>query len=356
MMDTEKDMIQKETIQKYIMLAGIQGIGPIGQNALLDMENDINRLFEMSEEELMDADKDGGVGRQRISVFLNGREDEDNKNRAEKIYSDCENKGIRIIVKGSSDYPKRFAGIQDMPIILYANGSLRINDYTNSIGIIGTKRCSAEGKEKAISVATESVDDGSMIISGMAKGIDSCAQTAALKNAGYTIAVLGYGSDICYPKEHQALFETIAEQGCILSEYPPGTIPHRYMFPRRNRIIAGLSDSVYIIDAGRNSGTESTVEYCRKYGRRIEVFDGADYPDEDEIVGKVEEWNKGDCEEKAGNEEELRWEKVRISFELQSLEGEIKAHTADKELIDRKLEDALLKKEELEKRLGEIGE
>ena len=85
----------------------------------------------------------------------------------------------------------------------------------------------------------------------MAKGIDAYAHTAALKENGYTIAVMGTGPEVCYPPEHRALYDTIAERGCIVSEYAPGTKPAKYLFPRRNRIIAALSDELYVIDAGR---------------------------------------------------------------------------------------------------------
>jgi DNA processing protein len=105
----------------------------------------------------------------------------------------------------------------------------------------------------------------------MAKGIDSYAHTAALKTQGYTIAVLGNGVDIGYPMEHDRLYEEIARLGCVLSEYPPGTAPREYNFPRRNRIIAALSDTLYVVDAGRHSGTESTIENSRKYGREVVI-------------------------------------------------------------------------------------
>ena len=90
----------------------------------------------------------------------------------------------------------------------------------------------------------------------------------------YTIAVLGSGPDICYPKEHQVLYEAIISCGCILSEYPPGTEPRRYMFPRRNRLIAALSDELYVIEAGRYSGTQSTVETCMRYGHEVIRING----------------------------------------------------------------------------------
>ncbi len=122
---------------------------------------------------------------------------------------------------------------------------------------------------KAIGIASGAANNGIAVISGMAKGIDSYAHTAALKSGGYTIAVLGNGPDICYPREHDRLYDTIASQGCILSEYPPGTKPREYLFPKRNRLIAALSDRLYVIDAGRNSGTASTVESSQKYGREV---------------------------------------------------------------------------------------
>ena len=147
--------------------------------------------------------------------------------------------------------------------------------YTGKLGRLGVfggsadELCTMEGKEKAIDIATYSVKGNTAVISGMAKGIDSYAHTAALRNQGYTIAVLGNGTDICYPKEHEKLYEKIAEQGCILSEYPLGTLPRRYNFPKRNRLIAALSDKLYVIDPDRNSGTISTVESSKKYGREV---------------------------------------------------------------------------------------
>ena len=146
---------------------------------------------------------------------------------------------------------------------------IKINEFQHSIGIVGARRCTADGKKAAIDIATESTRINAAIISGMAKGIDSYAHTAALKAQGYTIAVLGNGADICYPKEHERLYEEIAKHGCIVSEYPPQTQPREYNFPKRNRLIAALSDKLYVIDAGRNSGTNSTVEYSRNYGREV---------------------------------------------------------------------------------------
>ena len=103
----------------------------------------------------------------------------------------------------------------------------------------------------------------------MAKGVDSYAHTAALKKEGYTIAVLGSGVDICYPEEHQRLYEEIVQKGCVLSEYRLGTKPREFCFPKRNRLIAALSDTLFVIDAGHHSGTETTVTACELYGKKV---------------------------------------------------------------------------------------
>lgn len=112
-------------------------------------------------------------------------------------------------------------GLSDSPIVLYSKGTLTVNEYPRSVGIIGARRCSDEGKDKAIELTADEVRRQSAIISGMAKGIDSYAHTAAIKSEGYTVAVLGNGPNICYPKEHQKLYDSIINKGCVLSEYPP---------------------------------------------------------------------------------------------------------------------------------------
>ena len=156
-----------------------------------------------------------------------------------------------------------------MPVLLYVMGQLNTNSYHTSVGIVGARRCSQQGKENAIFVAKEAVQKQGAVISGMAKGVEAYAHTAAIRNNGYTIAVLGCGADICYLAEHEKLYENIQMNGCILSEYPPGIKLHRYTFPLRNRLIAALSDIVYFVDTGRNSGTTTTKEYCRKHKRKI---------------------------------------------------------------------------------------
>ena len=258
---------------RYIVLSQMKDLGPVTHNALLNICGDIGACFETDFNDLVDVEllksNETGIGKSRLMSFTTQRKDEALWIRAEEILRSSELSGIKVITYEDIEFPKRFERIKDMPVVLYAKGKLRINEFKNSIGIVGARRCTAEGKRIAIDTAIKAVDANSAVISGMAKGIDSYAHTAVIKSCGYTIAVLGNGADICYPKEHERLYEEISEKGCILSEYPPGKPPRAYNFPKRNRLIAALSDMLYVIDAGRNSGTNSTVEYSRYYGREV---------------------------------------------------------------------------------------
>ena len=268
--------LEEKTILKYIMLSQMQGLGAVTQNALLDISGGIERCFSLGYEKLMYIDEQvcvmtarGRIGKKRMGLFIAQRDDEALRCRAEMILNSSKKAGIELICREDSDYPQRFENIPDLPVLLYCKGNLRINEFEHSIGVVGARRCIPESKENAIDIASKAALGNVAVISGMAKGIDSYAHTAVLKAQGYTVAVLGNGADICYPREHEKLYADISEWGCIVSEYPPGTAPRKYYFPQRNRLIAALSDELYVIEAGRNSGTRSTVDSCQKYGRNL---------------------------------------------------------------------------------------
>ena len=263
--------MEEQRILMYIMLSLMPGMGPVTENLFLKAGGNIEVLFCSGEEELKSRFYSrafhGG-----LPVILQHRNSTELRDTAECILERCREAGITVITKEMSSYPSRFSALKGMPVILYTIGDLKVNDYVESVGIVGARRCIQEGKNKSIEVASEAVSAGKAVISGMAKGIDSYAHTAAIRSGGYTIAVLGSGPDICYPQEHQPLYSAIAQNGCIVSEYPPGTRPAAYCFPQRNRLIAALCDELYIIGAGRNSGTGSTVAYAGQYGRKIIVI------------------------------------------------------------------------------------
>ena len=185
----------------------------------------------------------------------------------EKI-SALEEKGISYISLLNPDYPEYLKNISDPPLGLYYKGVLP-DSTEKCFSIIGSRRCSEYGAQVAEKFAYELSKNDFIIVSGMAKGIDSMAHRGAIKGGGKTVAVLGCGVDICYPAENEKLMAAIAENGCVMSEYPPGTRPSNYNFPQRNRIIAGLSSGLLVIEAGKKSGTLITVDRALDYGRTV---------------------------------------------------------------------------------------
>lgn len=189
--------------------------------------------------------------------------------KAKRILDNCNRFNIRIMTLNDIIYPKMASAIQDMPVMLYYKGVSCEN--TIGVGIVGARRCTQIGKQESAEIAKECAIKGIPVISGMAKGIDSYAHTSCILNSGYTVAVLGNGLDLCYPKEHQKLMEYISKQGMLISEYPPGTPPSAYHFPMRNRIISAWSKELYVIEAGKKSGAWITADYAEKYERKVEL-------------------------------------------------------------------------------------
>lgn len=274
------DNVVRELTEMYLALTSMEGIGIVTQNRLLTICGDIRNCFSMDTAEILRADEvsrrtvesetgTAGISKKRVEDFVRERNSDRTKETVDALLKSCEKVDIQILTREDPPYPDRFRSLPEMPLLLYAKGDLRINTFKCSLGIIGARRCTPSGKDLSISLARKAVEQGICVISGMAKGIDSYAQTAGLKNNGYTIAVLANGLDICYPPEHAALMDRLAADGTIISEYPPGTRPFKFRFPMRNRLIAALSDQLFIIDAGRHSGTGTTAEYCRKYGKLV---------------------------------------------------------------------------------------
>lgn len=178
----------------------------------------------------------------------------------------------------SKYYPERLRQIDDPPKELYCLGNLELLNYKNNIAMIGSRNCSSYGKRAAKDFAYNLAKEDICIVSGLAKGIDSFSHIGALNAKGKTIAVLGSGLDNIYPKENIKLVEEIVKNnGLVISEYPLGTKPLKYHFPARNRIISGLSDSVLVVEARKNSGTNITVDFALEQGKDVFVIPGNIY-------------------------------------------------------------------------------
>lgn len=192
--------------------------------------------------------------------------------------------GIKTIKKGDAGYPEQLLQIPRPPEILYCKGNIELLKKPMA-AIIGSRKCSEYGKQVAMKLGRNLAEAGAVVLSGMAKGIDSFGHLGALRRgekgkasgtgkSGETVAVLGCGVDICYPAENRKLYDEICADGLIISEYPPGTKPMPYMFPQRNRIIAGLAQVVTVVEAGRDSGALITATLAEEYGREVFAVPG----------------------------------------------------------------------------------
>lgn len=191
----------------------------------------------------------------------------------EKLYEQGLRMGIRLVTWNDESYPARLRYLDKMPYGLYVRGRLP-SENRPTAAIVGARRCTPYGEELAIVHAENLAYAGVQIISGMAKGIDSIAQRAAIEAGGESYAVLGCGVDVCYPKDNRGLYEDLQKHGGIISEHPPGTAPLREYFPVRNRIISGLADMILVMEAKEKSGSLITAEFALDQGKSIYALPG----------------------------------------------------------------------------------
>lgn len=181
--------------------------------------------------------------------------------------------GVRVIVWGDADYPSRLQQIASAPPVLYIRGTLEPGDET-AVAIVGARHATAYGETMARELAAALARRGLTIVSGLARGIDAAAHRGALEGGGRTVAVLGSGLDQIYPAEHRGLADQVAAAGAVISEFPLGTAPLRLHFPRRNRIISGLSLGVIVVEAGVGSGALITAHHALEQGREVFAVPG----------------------------------------------------------------------------------
>jgi len=199
-----------------------------------------------------------------------------NKDLAEaaRIARFCEKQNISLCIYGQPGYPERLAETETPPFLLYVLGRMPEFGKRLGLGIVGSREMSGYGMRTAYRTAYETAAAGAVVVSGMARGIDGTAAAGALEAGGTTVAVTGCGLDTVYPSEHEKLMRAIAENGAVISEYPPGSPPVASHFPVRNRIISGLSDGVVIVEAGLKSGAMLTADIAGNQGRDVFAVPG----------------------------------------------------------------------------------
>lgn len=189
----------------------------------------------------------------------------------QEILEQCQQKGIHILTYQDAAYPNRLKNIPDPPMVLYYKGALPNFDDMPVIGMVGTRKASVYGMTSAKRLGYQIAACGGTVVSGMASGIDAVAMKGALTAGGTVVGVLGCGADVIYPASNRWLYADTEQYGCILTEFPPGTQPLGRNFPRRNRIISGLSCGVLVVEAPERSGALITARFSADQGRDVFV-------------------------------------------------------------------------------------
>jgi DNA processing protein len=255
-----------EDIFYWLALSLTPGVGSIFIKRLLDRFKTPEAIFRAPMKELLKIE---GLGEKVAREIQKGPLEK----VVEREWSLLKKVGGKIITLKDEDYPRRLKDIYDPPALLYVRGELRREDEL-AIAIVGSRKTSPYGRGITEKIGQDLARHGVTVVSGMARGIDSVAHMGTLQGGGRTIAVLGCGVDVIYPSENRNLFYQIIEHGAILSEFPMGSSPEGGHFPRRNRIISGLSIGVVIVQASAESGSLITASYALEQGREVFAVPG----------------------------------------------------------------------------------
>ncbi len=265
MFDIHRRMDMKDE-RLWMWFTRIPRIGIAKQRYLLEIFKTPERIWNSSEEELRSCSR---LSQRDITSIIQSK----NPNKIQKWLEELKNKNIQFYSMDHPCYPTLLKKIYDPPYVIYAKGKKSLIEET-TISIVGARRCSEYGRQMAFYMGKELGSRGITVVSGMARGVDSASHKGTLAGKGRTVAVLGSGVDICYPAENKKLYEEIIEQGVVLSEFPPGTMPKPAFFPMRNRIISGLSQGILIVEAAHRSGSLITADQALEQGRDVYAIPG----------------------------------------------------------------------------------
>ena len=247
------DLTEKYYWLAFDNLPGI-GLGPKRIFALLEYFGNLKTAWEADKQDLLQVK---GIGENTIDNFIKCRSEQD----LELIPRKLEKYNIKALTFAESDYPEQLKQLKDIPLILYFKGNFDLSLFEKSIGIVGSRQPTDYAIQAIKNLSGELSEMGFTIISGMALGIDAAAHKGVLANQnGKTVGVLANGADKFIPYTNKTLYESVLEQGLLISEYKPETMPEKGYFPARNRIIAALSQAVLIGEAAVKSGALITAE------------------------------------------------------------------------------------------------
>ncbi len=249
----------------WIWFAELDGISPLQKRRLLERFGDPEELYGAAAAALSKWELPEKIQKALLDKDLQ---------RANKILRDCNKKNIGILPLTDTAYPGRLRNTADAPVVLYYKGILPQWDELPAIGIVGTRKATAYGLQTAYQFGEQIACCGGLVVSGGAAGVDTEAMRGALGAGFPTVGVLGCGVDIAYPLSNRKFFADVAENGCLLSEYAPGTGVEKWHFPARNRIISGISNGVLVVEAPERSGALITARLALEQGRDVFAVPG----------------------------------------------------------------------------------
>ena len=249
-------MATEEEISDYLQLINTENIGPKKFSQLIKQFGSVRQALQNLPAQYHLADRK--FAEQEISL--------------------AKHLGIKILISSMPEYPQALLTISDYPPVIYALGHTEILNSAYTCAIVGSRNASINGRKLASKLAYDLTNQDVIVVSGMARGIDASAHKGALyakEQKGATIAVLGTGVDIPYPVENTDLYKQIAQNGCLISEFPIGTTPQANNFPRRNRIISGLANGILVVEANLHSGSLITAYSAAEQGREVMAIPGS---------------------------------------------------------------------------------
>ncbi|MBI3953748.1 MAG: DNA-protecting protein DprA [Chloroflexi bacterium] len=254
-----------DDLKYWLAFSRIPSLGRVRFKRLTDYFADLAEAWRAPQAQLELA----GLDRRTAEAVVAARSRIDPERELEQVQA----RGVRALRWKDAAYPALLREIYDLPPVLYVLGTLT-DAHRWAVAVVGTRRATAYGREAAERLAGDLARQGITIVSGLARGIDTAAHRAALQAGGQTIAVFGCGLDVIYPRENTTLAREIAEQGALVSEYPLGVQPKPENFPRRNRIMSGLSLGVLVVEADESSGALITAGLAAEQGRDVFAVPG----------------------------------------------------------------------------------
>jgi DNA processing protein len=253
-------------LRDWVALSFVAGVGARTAAMLIDTYGSPGACFEASASSLEAA----GLKREAIEALESGEALE----RAQRELDELARLGAQVLTLDDERYPPLLRETYDPPIVLYCLGKLEQAIKQPAIAVVGSRQCSTYGRNAAEMLSRDLSRRGVTIISGLARGIDAAAHRGAIEGKGMTIAVMGTGLDIIYPREHRRLAEQIINQGALITEFPLGTPPLSQNFPFRNRVISGLGLGVLVVEGAERSGSLITARMAYEQGRDVYAVPG----------------------------------------------------------------------------------